>query len=111
MPPKDNSILKFKNVHKMLYHPLVVYCDFESMLRPILNAIQHSSKTFSTPFEEHVPYTYFLLVLDNNDEIIFRKYYQGWDVIQNFLSVLKRITKKTHRKNAGNCSHEGQDTQ
>lgn len=94
MPLKENSILKFKNVHKMLYHPFVVFCDFESMLRPFSNAMQQPTKTFSTPIEEHVPYTYFLIVLDINDTIIFQKYYQGRDVIQNFLSVLKKISKK-----------------
>lgn len=90
MPLKDQKKVFFKNIHKMLYHPYVIYCDFECMLKQIPTIIPQRDKSFFLAIEEHVPYTYFIIVLDIHDKIIFKKYYQGENAIQNFLSVLKK---------------------
>ena len=35
MPTKDSNIVTFKNIHKQLRMPYVVYADFEAILEPI----------------------------------------------------------------------------
>lgn len=48
--PKENEIIKFKNINNKLRHPLAIYADLESLLVPLLDKFHHvvSSASFVT---------------------------------------------------------------
>ncbi|XP_023232097.1 uncharacterized protein LOC111631980, partial [Centruroides sculpturatus] len=70
VPTVENSILKFNEFHKMLKHPVVVYCDFECLTETVSNAMQSTDTSFSTVTQIHKPICYAMVVLDKNETII-----------------------------------------
>lgn len=96
-PPK-NSILKFKNVQRMIFHPYFIVADFECYLEKIYTALPSSSQSYTEPIEKHVPASYAILALDSNDEIVFHEYFCGTNVIENFLSTIKELVDKLIQK-------------
>ncbi|XP_054714665.1 uncharacterized protein LOC129224262 [Uloborus diversus] len=82
----------------MVYHPYVIFSDFECMVKPVSTCYPSTSKSFTTPTEEHVAYSYSILCLDQHDSIVFKKYYCGENAVENFLGVLKKLCKTLLKK-------------
>lgn len=91
LPSGNQKFLKFKSFNKMVRHPFVVYADFESILKPIQSCEPSKNKSFSVETQTHIPACYSLILLDDEKNILYHKFYIGNDVIENFLCNLKNI--------------------
>ena len=89
------NIFKSKNIQRMLRHPYAIYCDFESILKPIQSCKPNPEKSYTLKTQLHVPCSYGLYVksvynnIENPLEI-----YKGEDAEKCFIN---RITE--HAKN------------
>ncbi|GFX79921.1 c2H2-type domain-containing protein [Trichonephila clavipes] len=96
--PKPNTVLKFTNLSKMLYHPFCVYADFESLTKKVSTVLPCPSQSYTSVTERHEAISYTIIVTDVEDNIIFHEYFSGEDVIKQFLNTLKSVSKKLFKK-------------
>ena len=67
LPTADNNILKFKNFHYQYRVPIVVYADFECILKPVSTCLPNPEKKFTAVNEFHVPMSFCVyFVIDRN---------------------------------------------
>jgi len=64
-----NYILKFKNVEHGNRLPIVIYADFESVLRNIDTCFPEESKSSTTAVQYHEPVSYCLNVVANKEKL------------------------------------------
>ena len=79
----EDPIVKFKNVHKQVQAPFVVYADFESILKGLSN---QGNKT-----QEHLACSYAYKIVSNVPGVEFeiRRPYIGLDAVDKFLDSLQ----------------------
>ena len=53
MPKKGENILKFKDYHKQLNVPFVIYADFESLLVPIQSVSNNDKFSYTEKLQSH----------------------------------------------------------
>ena len=75
--PKKGTMLSFKNHHRKMRVPFVVYADFEAITVPILTCSQSDDKSYTKQYQKHTPcgYSYYIKCFD--DEIfppVLRRY-------------------------------------
>ena len=78
----EDPVVKFKNIHKQVSAPFVVYADFES----ILKNLSQGNKC-----QEHLAYSYAYQIVSNVPGIEFdlRRPYIGLDAVDKFLDSLQ----------------------
>ena len=91
--PKE-TIVKFKKLSQMVYHPFTVFADFECILQKISGPMPSLSSTFTGAVENHLPISYAIIVTDASDHAIFHEYYCGKDAVAHFLDTLKKLVRK-----------------
>lgn len=93
LPSGDNKYLKFNGFSKMMVHPFCLYCDFECFIQK-MNSVEPSPNiSYNIQTQQHEPFSYGLILVDDNSKIIYHKFYCGTDVVENFLRTLKSIAK------------------
>ena len=110
IPPKGKNIVEFKDQHKCLKHPVVIYADFEAINKKIINheVDQENSKTINKT--EHICSGYSYTVVSPFFENRV-KTYRGEDAGKHFIETvlkeeiiiskwLKEIEKKEHNLTA-----------
>lgn len=55
MPEEDKNIAQFSNYQRMLRKPLVVYADFEALLRPMNGCTPDPTQSYTEKYQEHIP--------------------------------------------------------
>ena len=67
MPPQ-NTMLGFKNYHKQLPIPFVVYADFECFTKPINTCSPNPEKSFNYNYQKHKPsgFCFYIKGMDSN---------------------------------------------
>ena len=85
MPEKNK--LKFDSYKKVYKHIFLIFCDFEALL--VKKDIDLSKNVRQV--EEHIPCSFAMVVIFNNNEVIFKKYYSGKNCVQVFMKTLKRV--------------------
>ena len=95
MPSDDNDILYFKDVHKQLRVPFVIYADFESILIPCTqeNLIDDASYTQKTHEHQASGFCY-IVVSDVEDFNTPPVVYRGENAVENFLQCLLMEEKR-----------------
>lgn len=85
------NILKFKNYHRQLVSPFVIYADFESLLKPIQTALPNPKNSFTVTTCEHQPYSFAYYVKCSFDNTV-SKYvtYRGVNVVDEFMENLEK---------------------
>ena len=90
----ENKSVKFTDVSKCLYHPYVIYADFEALTKKIDTVLPSPSTTYSTPLEMHAVISYTILVIGPTDKILFHEYFAGPGAVGEFLATLKKLADK-----------------
>lgn len=96
--PKESQYIKFSNLTKTVWHPYVIFADFESLTKKIHTVAPSPSTSYTIPIERHEPISYSIVVLDNNSKIIFHEFHFGNNVIETFLNTLKEISTIIFKK-------------
>ena len=97
--PKFGSKVFFKNYHKMIKSPFVIYCDFESILQPI-DLVKEDEKTtsYTTEYQNHKISSYAYKVvcqLEKYSKPI--KLYRGENAVNHFLSNLLKENEEIQK--------------
>src|SRR5258708_5624780 len=87
--PKE-ALAFFKNYRQMVEFPYVIYSDFECILKKIRKV--KSNKTFS--FQKHIACGYCLIVVNQENDVIYKNLYRGLDSAKVFLKDIKSQTEK-----------------
>ena len=76
---------KFRHFQNMIKAPYVVYADTESIIRPMTTPTTNSNTTQTS---EHVPCSYFYIVVRSDGEVTNMSTYCGEDCMDEFFSDL-----------------------
>ncbi|XP_063392461.1 uncharacterized protein LOC134677958 [Cydia fagiglandana] len=91
LPNDGENILKFKNFRYQLRAPVVVYADFEAMLKPIIPTCTPSqSSSYTVDYQSHEPYSFGYYIKCSYDESK-SKYvtFRGEDCAKEFIKSLE----------------------
>lgn len=66
--PTKKPFVEFENVQKVMRVPFVVYCDFESILKPVEGCKPSYDEVYTTPFQHHEEMS-FCAYLKKSDDI------------------------------------------
>ncbi|GFS77694.1 c2H2-type domain-containing protein [Nephila pilipes] len=77
----------------MFFHKFCIYADIESLTEKVFSAEPSNDKSFSLQTEIHKPVAYSVLLIDDNKNIVYHKFYCGLDVISNLVLSLQNISK------------------
>ena len=73
---KKGEYVKFKNFERKLKSPLTIYADFERILAPEDNGMQHPNESYTNKYQKHVAcsYSYKLVCVDDKFSNPFKSY-------------------------------------
>ena len=88
MPKPENSILEFKNWHKQMKVPFVIYADFESIVKKIEGPCSDPDKsnTQRTNFHEACGFCY--IVVRSDSKVCQQVHYRGPNATDEFLQSI-----------------------
>lgn len=93
------NILKFKNYHKQLKMPFVIYADFETLLKPVQTALPNPKETFTAVTCEHQPYSFgYFVKCAFDDQLSKYETYRGVNVIDVFMERLENDVRRIYDK-------------
>ncbi|XP_023212539.1 uncharacterized protein LOC111615349, partial [Centruroides sculpturatus] len=92
-PTGERAVAKFTNYEKQLYHPIVIYADFESILEEVdVNAVDLNS-SFTKTIQIHKPICYSIVIIENDDDLFYSNFYCGKDAVKHFLFDIQNQLK------------------
>ena len=94
--PEEGSVVKFKNWHKKMIFPFVIYADFEARQLPIPSSKPNPTKSFTEKFQKHISCSFaFHLVSPflKRDPVLFRAENDSVDVGEKFVENLTQFVK------------------
>ena len=100
MPPQ-NTMLGFKNYHKQLPIPFVVYADFECFTKPMHNCSPNPEYSYTYNYQKHEPsgFCFYIKGIDPNtkfEPIIYTKTKSTDDISKIFVSKREKVTNKIY---------------
>ena len=100
MPPR-NTMLCFKNYHKQLAIPFVVYADFECFTKPVNTCNPNPDYSYSYNYQKHEPSGFCLYIkgIDPNtkfEPILYTKTKSTDDISKIFVNELAKVTNKIY---------------
>lgn len=91
------NILKFKNYHKQLKVPFVVYADFETLLKPIQHAEPDPNNKFTVKTCLHEPYSFAYYIKCSFDDSLSRlKLFRCENAAQSFIISLENDVREIY---------------
>lgn len=100
MPQGDDTVMKFRNHHRKLRMPCVVYADMECFTTKIQGCQPNTSAPFTHKYQHHEPYSYGLLVSKSCcDQAHFEKrplIYRGEHAVEDFLASIVSLAETYH---------------
>lgn len=104
--PKPNTCIKFKNSQNTIRHPIVIYADFECILKK--RVPNHDEKNNTKIINDHIPMSYGYYVKHNeniskqlldafnipSEPVIFRDNSQNQNVAQRFVEEIVAVGHK-----------------
>ena len=95
--PKPNTYLYFKNYHKKLPVPFVVYADFECFTKPMNTCCPNPKDSYNYNYQKHEPSGFCFYVKGIVDKkikpIIYTKTSEDEDISKVFVEKLVEVTK------------------
>ena len=95
--PKPNTMLYFKNYHKQLPIPFVVYADFECFTKPMNSCSPNPKESYNYNYQKHEPSGFCFYVKGVVDKkikpIIYTKTSEDEDISKVFVEKLAEVTK------------------
>ena len=100
MPPR-NTMLYFKNYHKQLPIPFVVYVDFECFTKPVNTCSPNPEKSYTYNYQKHEPsgFCFYIKGIDPNisfKTIIYTKNKSTDDISKIFVNKLAKVTNNIY---------------
>ena len=100
MPPQ-NTMLGFKNYHKQLPIPFVVYADFECFTKPMNTCSPNPEKSYNYNYQKHEPSGFCFYIKGivpgiKFEPIIYTKTKDSDDISKIFVSKLAKVTNKIY---------------
>src|SRR2546425_3192373 len=99
--PVKEPTLKFKHVERSLRVPFVVYCDFESILKPVERCQPNPTTSYTLQYQHHEPMSFCAYskysddMADVSSDLPSEPYvYRGPNAPKHFLQYLKTLAKK-----------------
>ena len=95
LPNEDNASLYFKEYHKQLKVPFVIYVDSESVTAKIDSATPHPTKSSTDKYQHHQPCGFSYVVVSEAEKYSkFPVVYRGEDAVDKFIECLE--TEQQH---------------
>lgn len=98
--PLPGTKIKFENFHNTLKAPLIVYADFECILKPIERCETDPEQSGANPKHLHIPSSYAYLIKSTfNEDLDLFKVYRGENCAEEFVkNLFKDVTElyETH---------------
>ena len=95
--PEPNTMLYFKNYHKQLPIPFVVYADFECFTKPMNTCSPNPKESYNYNYQKHEPSGFCFYVKGIVDKkikpIIYTKKSEDEDIAKVFVEKLTEVTK------------------
>ena len=95
--PEPNTMLYFKNYHKKLPVPFVVYADFECFTKPMNSCSPNPKDSYNYNYQKHEPSGFCFYVKGIVDKkikpIIYTKTSEDEDISKVFVEKLAEVTK------------------
>ena len=95
--PEPNTMLYFKNYHKKLSVPFVVYADFECFTKPMNSCSPNPKDSYNYNYQKHEPSGFCFYVKGIVDKkikpIIYTKTSEDEDISKVFVEKLAEVTK------------------
>ena len=95
--PEPNTMLYFKNYHKQLPIPFVVYAEFECFTKPMNSCSPNPKESYNYNYQKHEPSGFCFYVKGVVDKkikpIIYTKTSEDEDVAKVFVEKLVEVTK------------------
>jgi len=89
LPSDDNMFLHFKEFHKQLRAPFIIYADFESLTTKIHSTSQDPSHSSTEKLQKHEACGFsYIVVSDRDDYCKPPVVYRGENVVETFLDML-----------------------
>ena len=100
MPPR-NTMLCFKNYHKQLPIPFIVYADFECFTKPVNTCNPNPDYSYSYNYQKHEPSGFCLYIkgIDPNtkfEPILYTKTKSTDGISKIFVNKLAKVTNKIY---------------
>ena len=99
--PKEGSILSFKNLHRKMPIPFVIYADFESLIKPIHTTQPFPKESYTNKIEIHKPSSVcYYIKCDFDDSqsklVEYTATSEDEDVAQKFVNMLECEIKRIY---------------
>ena len=95
--PEPNTMLYFKNYHKQLPIPFVVYADFECFTKPMNSCSPNPKDSYNYNYQKHEPSGFCFYIKGIVDKkikpIIYTKVKEDEDISKVFVEKLTEVTK------------------
>ena len=88
--PEEGSKVHFKNYHKQLMAPFVIYADFESITKKVLTALPSEKNSFTEPYQKHIDCGYGYKVVCCYDDKYTKpaQVYRGPNAVYKFIEAI-----------------------
>ena len=102
--PEEGTFVQFKNYHKMMDVPFVIYADFESHMKAMHSAQQNPKKSYTEKKMLHVPVSFCYYVKcffdDSKSKVVeYTAKSKDEDVAQKFVESLEEEVKSIYKDN------------
>ena len=95
LPTEEDKQLKFKNHHKQMTFPFIIYADFESYTKNIDSCETRPEKSSTEKYQKHEASSYGYQVISANPQYTKSPViYRGPNVIEHFISALQEEEKQ-----------------
>ena len=99
--PEPNTMLGFKNYHKQLPIPFVVYADFECFTKPMNTCSPNPKESYTYNYQKYEPpgFCFYIKGIDPNisfKPIIYTKTNSDDNVAEIFVNKLAEVTKSIY---------------
>ena len=100
--PEPGTVLSFKNNHKKMDMPFVIYADFESIIKPIHSVQPNPKESYTEKKEKHIPVSFCYFIKCSFDDtfnklVEFTAKSEDEDVAQIFVDMLEEEVKRIYK--------------
>ena len=95
--PGKGAVMKFKNYHRKMQHPFVIYADFEARLKKIKVCEDKPKGSYTHKIQEHIPVSFAFHVVSEHVKkkpVLYRASCNEEDVGKKFVEVLSEFVKE-----------------
>ncbi|XP_065223826.1 uncharacterized protein LOC135847991 [Planococcus citri] len=97
LPEGEKAKINFKNVHKMLRVPFVIYADFEAYLKPFSSCSPDPTISHTENVSLHEPFSFACYTKCSFDSKLDRYFlYRGSDCVKQFWTYLQEEARRAH---------------